>query len=133
MGAAPNWGQLTAQALQLVLVFFLVIAFVCVLTYCAGKSLSHLAEFFSHALKAEFTERPGWLDLALFFLFCLFVYGPSVEQDVLEALRLSHLSSDTSLMNPNLKLVATLIALLASLVFVGLFTAKPAGRRRSKK
>ena len=133
LDTSPNWYQLAYDAAHLIVVLGLILLFIWALISLTGVSLSHIGRFFSKAVKAEFTERVGWLDFALFLLFCVFVYVTPIEQDVLEALNLGHLSSEPQLVNPNLRFLGTVLVLLASLLFVGLVKTRPSGTTRVKK
>src|SRR4029077_6320323 len=128
-----NWHQLEVTLGGIVGISSIILLVVVVLILLMGLTLKHLERFISKALKAEFTTRPGWLDLVLFFLFCVFIYGPPVAQELIEALKLAHLNSDSQLVNPNLKILCTLVAFLGSLLFVGLVSDRSLQPKQNRK
>lgn len=130
MGSTPDWNQLAYDVAHQACELILILAFLLALSYLAGKTSKECASFLRLAAKAEFTQLSGLIDLALFAIFCIFVYTHGLAELVFAAAGLGQLSTDPHLWNPDARLLATVVCFLASLIFVGLLLLRK--ERQSK-
>ena len=129
MARPLDWMQLVYDAVHLAITLLLFLLFLWALAALAGKNLRDLSRFIRIAFRAEFTELPGWLDLVLFFVLLVFVYGPSIAEQALVGLRIAHLSTDPNLASSDIKAVVSTSALVFSLLYVGVVQI---GKERQK-
>lgn len=118
MGSTPNWQQLGYDAAHLAIVLGLILLFLYCVGWLLGKTVKDFGHFLKSAAKAEFTQLNGWLDLAMFVVFCVFIYSHALTELVFAALGLGQLSSDPHLWNADVRNVATCFCFVASLLFV---------------
>lgn len=98
----------------------LVVAFVWFLLRIFNRGWRDLERFFRKAIKAELTEKPGWLNLALCTLFGACVLIPTVSELIFATLSINDLTADRQLLNSDLKAILMSMVVVASLIFVGL-------------
>lgn len=118
MGSAPNWQQLGYDAAHLAIVLVLILVFLICVGWLFGKTVKDCGHFLKSAARAEFTQLNGLLDLAMFVVFCVFVYSHALTELVFAALGLGQLSSDPHLWNSDARNVATAFCFVASILFV---------------
>ncbi len=120
-----SWHSFFFDTLRLArnLAFF--VGFVYCIALALGRGWSDVAGFLRRAARAEFTERPGYIDLALCVIFAAVVLTPSIVELVFGAAGVGRLSTDPKLWNSDVKEALLLVLMLASLWFVGALSRRP--------
>jgi len=124
VNSSPNWQQLGYDAAHLAMVLTLVLIFLIFVGKLFGKTLKECGSFLKLALRAEVTEVSGLFDIALFVIFCIFIYSHAVTELVFGALGLGQLSTDPRLWNSDVKTLATTACFISSVLFVGLVSSR---------
>jgi len=120
VGSTPNWQQLAYDAAHLAITLGIIVVFLIFVVWLSGKTLKDFGPFLKSAVKAEFTQSNGLLDLAMFVVFCVFVYGHALTERVFAALGLAQLLADPHLWNQDVKTLCTTFCFGASLLVVSL-------------